>query len=157
MSGKTLVAGVGNIFLGDDGFGVEVVRRLAGEAFPESVRVADYGIRGVHLAYELFEGYQTTILVDATPRGGAPGTVYVIEPDLDSLPEGAVMDAHDLDPATVFGMLKALGGTFEEVLVVGCEPASVEQGIGLSEPVERAVDEAVRVVRDLVAERSREL
>jgi len=157
MSGKTLVAGVGNIFLGDDGFGVEVVRRLAGEPFPNSVRVADYGIRGVHLAYELLEGYQTTILIDATPRGGTPGTVYVIEPDLETIPAGVVMDAHSMDPATVFGMLKALGGTFEQVLVVGCEPESLEDGIGLSEPVERAVEDAVQVVRDLVAERYREL
>jgi hydrogenase maturation protease len=146
------VAGVGNIFLSDDGFGVEVVRRLAGDVFPDDVRVADYGIRGVHLAYELLEGYQTTILIDATPRGGTPGTVYVIEPDLESIPAGVLMDAHSLDPATVFGMLKALGGTPEHVLVVGCEPASVEDGIGLSEPVERAVDEAVQVVRGLIAE-----
>lgn len=153
MSERTLVAGVGNIFLGDDGFGVEVVRRLSGETFPDGVSVADYGIRGVHLAYELLEGYQTTILVDATTRGGTPGTVYVIEPDLETIPAGIVMDAHSLDPATVFGMLKALGGTFEQVLVVGCEPESLEERMGLSEPVERAVDKAVQVVRDLVAER----
>lgn len=156
MSGRTLVAGVGNIFLGDDGFGVEVARRLSGDHFPDDVRVTDYGIRGVHLAYDLLEGYQTTILLDATPRGGTPGTVYVIEPDLESIPAGVLMDAHSLDPATVFGMLKALGGTPEHVLVVGCEPVSVEDGIGLSEPVELAVDEAVRVVRDLIAERCRQ-
>jgi len=153
MTGRTLVAGVGNIFLGDDGFGVEVVRRMAGEMFPDGVKVADFGIRGVHLAYELLEGYKTTILVDATQRGGAPGTVYVIEPDLESIPAGVVMDAHSLDPATVFGMLSALGGKAEDVLVVGCEPATVDDGIGLSEPVEQAVDEAVRIVRELVAER----
>ena len=123
------------------------------EGLPDGVSVADYGIRGVHLAYELLEGYQTTILVDATTRGGTPGTVYVIEPDLETIPAGIVMDAHSLDPATVFGMLKALGGTFEQVLVVGCEPESLEERMGLSEPVERAVDKAVQVVRDLVAER----
>jgi len=153
MSGRTLVAGVGNIFLGDDGFGVEVVRRMAGDTFPDGVKVADFGIRGVHLAYELLEGYQTTILVDATQRGGAPGTVYVIEPDLESIPAGVVMDAHSLDPATVFGMLRALGGSPQDVLVVGCEPATVDDGMGLSDVVEQAVDEAVRIVRELVAER----
>jgi len=153
MSGRTLVAGVGNIFLSDDGFGVEVVRRMAGDTFPDGVKVADFGIRGVHLAYELLEGYQTTILVDATQRGGAPGTVYVIEPDLESIPAGVVMDAHSLDPATVFGMLRALGGSPQDVLVVGCEPATVDDGMGLSDVVERAVDEAVRIVRELVAER----
>ena len=153
MSGRTLVAGVGNIFLGDDGFGVEVVRRMAGDTFPDGVKVVDFGIRGVHLAYELLEGYQTTILVDATQRGGAPGTVYVIEPDLESIPAGVVMDAHSLDPATVFGMLRALGGSPQDVLVVGCEPATVDDGMGLSDVVERAVDEAVRIVRELVAER----
>jgi len=153
MSGRTLVAGVGNIFLGDDAFGVEVVRRMAADTFPDGVKVADFGIRGVHLAYELLEGYQTTILVDATQRGGAPGTVYVIEPDLESIPAGVVMDAHSLDPATVFGMLRALGGSPQDVLVVGCEPATVDDGMGLSDVVERAVDEAVRIVRELVAER----
>ena len=153
MSGRTLVAGVGNIFLSDDGFGVEVVRRMAGDTFPDGVKVVDFGIRGVHLAYELLEGYQTTILVDATQRGGAPGTVYVIEPDLESIPAGVVMDAHSLDPATVFGMLRALGGSPQDVLVVGCEPATVDDGMGLSEVVEQAVDEAVRRVRELVAER----
>jgi len=153
MSGRTLVAGVGNIFLGDDGFGVEVVRRMAGDTFPDGVKVVDFGIRGVHLAYELLEGYQTTILVDATQRGGAPGTVYVIEPDLESIPAGVVMDAHSLDPATVFGMLRALGGSPQGVLVVGCEPATIDDGMGLSDVVERAVDEAVRIVRELVAER----
>lgn len=153
MTGRTLVAGVGNIFLGDDGFGVEVVRRMAGDTFPDGVKVADFGIRGVHLAYELLDGYQTTILVDATQRGGTPGTVYVIEPDLETIPAGVVMDAHSLDPATVFGMLKALGGTARDVLVVGCEPATIDDRMGLSEPVERAVDEAVRIVRELVAER----
>jgi hydrogenase maturation protease len=153
MTDRTLVAGVGNIFLGDDGFGVEVVRRMAGDTFPAGVKVADFGIRGVHLAYELLEGYKTTILVDATHRGGVPGTVYVIEPDLESIPAGVVMDAHSLDPATVFGMLHALGGAAQDVLVVGCEPATIDDGIGLSEPVERAVDEAVRIVRELVAER----
>ncbi len=126
---------------------------MAGDTFPDGVKVVDFGIRGVHLAYELLEGYQTTILIDATQRGGAPGTVYVIEPDLDSIPARVVMDAHSLDPATVFGMLRALGGSPQGVLVVGCEPATIDDGMGLSDVVERAVDEAVRIVREPVAER----
>ncbi|HYT25904.1 MAG TPA: hydrogenase maturation protease [Actinomycetota bacterium] len=162
MSGarKILVAGVGNIFLGDDGFGVEVARRLAGESPPGGVTVADFGIRGVHLAYELLEGYDTTILVDAAPRGGEPGTVYVVEVDVDDpgagIPserageEGALVDAHGMEPQAVFGLLRALGAAAGRVLVVGCEPAEVTDRIGLSDPVARAVDEAVRVVGELV-------
>ena len=154
MSGRVLVAGIGNIFLGDDGFGSEVARRLAGEPFPEGVRVTDFGIRGLHLAYDLLDGYDTAILIDAAPRGGAPGTIYVIEPDLPAEPSpgGSILDAHGMEPVAVLGLLSTLGGSVGRVLVVGCEPATVEEGIGLSEPVARAVDEAARVVRELVAE-----
>ncbi len=152
MSGRLLVAGVGNIFLGDDGFGCEVARRLAGQPCPAGVRVADFGIRGLHLAYELLDDYATAILVDAAPRGGAPGTLYVIEPEPFSGGAGAPLDAHGFDPVAVLAMVTALGGQVGRVLVVGCEPATVEEGIGLSPPVAAAVDEAVRVVRDLVAE-----
>jgi hydrogenase maturation protease len=154
MSGRVLVAGVGNIFLGDDGFGVEVARRLAGEQLPEDVRVADFGIRGVHLAYELLDGYDTAILVDAAPRGGQPGTVYVIEPEPGAPPDGApLMDAHGMEPDAVLGLLEVLGGSPVRVLVVGCEPAEVTERIGLSEPVAGAVEEAVGVVRELLAQR----
>jgi hydrogenase maturation protease len=153
---RVLVAGVGNVFLGDDGFGVEVARRLAGEPMPEGVRVADFGIRGVHLAYELLDGYRTAILVDAVPRGGEPGTVYVIEPDM--LAAGGdgdhgdhtLLDAHGMEPEAVLSMLRTLGGADVEVLIVGCEPAEVEERIGLSEPVAGSVDQAVAVVRELV-------
>ena len=144
---------MGNIFLGDDGFGVEVARRLAARALPEGVRVADFGIRGVHLAYELADkSYPTVILVDATPRGGEPGTVYLIEPDLDCLGEQppGVADAHGMDPATVFGLLKTLGGKPGRVLIVGCEPATTDDEIGLSEPVAAAVEEAVKLILELV-------
>jgi hydrogenase maturation protease len=157
MNGRVLVAGVGNIFLGDDGFGVEVARRLAGEPLPEGVRVADFGIRGVHLAYELLDGYHTAILVDATRRGGPPGTVYVIEPeqpaarDPDDAAAAPLMDAHAMEPDAVLGLLDLLGGSSVRVLVVGCEPAEVTERIGLSEPVERAVDDAVLMVRELLA------
>jgi hydrogenase maturation protease len=162
MTGRMLIAGVGNIFLGDDGFGVEVARRLAAASLPDGVRVADYGISGMHLAYDLAEGYDTTILVDATPRGGEPGTVYVIEVEArragattDQRPAGLgrespLLDAHGMQPDVVFSMLDLLGADAGRVLVVGCEPASTEEGIELSAPVAAAVDEAVRVVLDLV-------
>jgi hydrogenase maturation protease len=150
MSRRVLVAGVGNVFLGDDGFGVEVARRLAAEDLPGWVEVADFGIGGVHLAYQLLEGYDTAILVDAVPRGGEPGTVYVIQPSVDGPPGGAVMDAHGMQPEAVLALLSALGGDVERVLVVGCEPADTGERIGLSEPVARAVDRAIATVRELI-------
>lgn len=148
---STLVAGVGNVFLGDDGFGVEVARRLAGVELPEGVKVADFGIRGVHLAYELLDGYDEVVLVDAAPRGGEPGTVYLIEPDV-ARSENPVLDAHDMHPEAVLGLLHTLGGSVGKVVVVGCEPADVTERMGLSEPVERAVDEAVELVVSLLWE-----
>jgi hydrogenase maturation protease len=159
MTSRMLVAGVGNIFLGDDGFGVEVARRLATEKLPEWVRVADYGISGMHLAYDLADGYETTILIDATSRGDDPGTVYVIELDHRQLPgamagspAGAqLFDAHGMQPDVMFGVLEMLGADAGRVLLVGCEPASVDYGIGLSPPVTAAVGEAVRVVKNLIA------
>jgi hydrogenase maturation protease len=175
VTGRMLIAGVGNIFLGDDGFGVEVASRLATANLPGWVRVADYGISGMHLAYDLAEGYESTILVDATPRGGEPGTVYVMEL---GVPSGAaaptepgaptepvasaapavpsagsavpLLDAHGMQPDVVLGMLNLLGAEPGRVFLVGCEPASTAEGIGLSEPVTAAVDEAVRIVLDLV-------
>jgi hydrogenase maturation protease len=151
MSARVLVAGVGNIFLGDDGFGVAVAERLGGVELPEGVRVADFGIRGVHLAYELLDGYQTAILIDATPRGGEPGTVYVIEPEPPTGPsEHTLLDAHGMEPDAVLSMLQVLGGSHAEVLIVGCEPADVDERIGLSPRVAGAVDEAVAVVRELL-------
>lgn len=153
----TLVAGIGNIFLGDDGFGSEVARRLVAEPLPEGVKVGDFGIRGIHLAYELLDGYDTAILIDATQQGGEPGTIYVIEPDVDAietesgLSEAGIQDAHGMDPASVIALLRSLGGTIGRLLVVGCEPEDVDDRMGLSEPVAAAVDEAVRVVRELVA------
>ena len=151
MPGRMLIAGVGNIFLGDDGFGVEVTRRLAREALPEWVRVADFGIRGLHLAFDILDGgYDATVLVDATARGGAPGTVYLIEPDLDGA-AGAPADAHTMTPEAVFAALNALGANPGRVFIVGCEPASLDENIGLSGPVARAVDEALHLVRSLIA------
>jgi hydrogenase maturation protease len=159
MSGKILVAGVGNIFLGDDGFGSEVARRLMGSGLPDGIRVADYGTSGMHLAYDLSSGYESAILIDASPRGEPPGTVSVLDvdarpgpaPAAAGLPAGAALfDGHGMQPDVVLGMLGMLGGTARRILVVCCEPASVEYRIGLSEPVAAAVDEAVRIVTDLV-------
>ncbi len=145
-----LVAGIGNIFLGDDGFGVEVANRLSGETFPGNVTVRDFGIRGLHLAYDMLEGgYGTTIFIDAVPRGGAPGSLYLIEPEVEQLAPTAA-EAHAMDPQSVLALLKTMGGAPGRVLIVGCEPASVEEGIGLTPPVANAVDEAVRFVRDII-------
>ena len=151
MQAPILVAGVGNIFLGDDGFGVEVVKRLAAGALPEWVRVADFGIKSLHLAYELLDNkYATTILVDAAPRGGEPGTVYLIEPDLLPIETNGFPDAHGINPQAVFALLKSLGGAPGKVYIVGCEPARVEECMGLSEPVARAVEEAVNLIMNIV-------
>ena len=178
MTGRMLVAGVGNIFLGDDGFGVEVARRLAEADLPSWVQVADYGISGMHLAYDLADGYDSAILVDTAQRGGAPGTLTVIEaapggapaetgepaepgepaqpghraPAGGGIAETRLFDAHGMQPDVVLGVLDMLGARSARVLVVGCEPASLDYGMELSEPVAKAVDAAVEVVMDLIAE-----
>jgi hydrogenase maturation protease len=148
---KTLVAGVGNIFCSDDGFGVEVARRLAQDTEREAVKVADYGIRGLHLAYELMDGYDALILVDAVCRGGAPGTVYVIDPEVTGM-DAEPMDGHDLTPEAVLRAVASLGGHLGRVVVVGCEAGDLSEGIGLSPPVAGAVEHAVELVRELLAE-----
>jgi hydrogenase maturation protease len=153
---RVLVAGIGNVFLGDDGFGVEVVARLAGRTLPESVEVADFGIRGFDLAYALMEGYDAAVLVDALPRGGQPGELFVVEPDLEQLErsEGpTVADGHGMDPVAVLKLVKQFGGEPPRLYVVGCEPASLggEQGeMGLSASVEAAVDGGVELVEGLL-------
>lgn len=142
---RVLVAGVGNVFLGDDGFGVEVVRRLSGRRLPDGVVVADYGIRGMHLAYDLLAaGYHTTVLVDAVSRGGTPGTLYLIEPDAEVA--DTTVNAHAMQPDAVLALLRQLGGAPGRVLVLGCESADLSEGIGLSPPVAAAVDGAARRV-----------
>lgn len=152
MTPRIFVVGVGNIFLGDDGFGVEVAARMRRRPIPEGVRVDDYGIRGVHLAYELLEGsYDLVILVDTLDLGEEPGMISVFEPELDGAAD-VPPDAHDLDPASVMGLLAGLGGSVGRMLVVGCQPSSLDEQMGLSAPVEAAVDEAIRVVDELVQE-----
>ena len=152
-----LVAGIGNIFLGDDGFGVEVVQRLARRPVPEGVRVGDYGIRGFDLAYALADDPDCTILVDACPRGDAPGTVYLVEPSLDALDqeetEPVLFDAHTMNPLSVLRLARSMGAPLRQVLLVGCEPATLgpdEGQLGLSPVVEAAVDQAVALIESLV-------
>jgi hydrogenase maturation protease len=153
---KILVAGIGNIFLGDDAFGCEIARQLARQSWPDNVRVVDFGIRGFDLAYAILDGYDATILVDATPRGDAPGTLYTIEPDLselDALDVEAIPETHGMNPLKVLKMVKAMGGEFKQVLLVGCEPATFgpEEGfMGLSPEVQAAVPEAVKMVASLI-------
>ncbi|HVL27486.1 MAG TPA: hydrogenase maturation protease [Acidimicrobiales bacterium] len=146
---RILVAGVGNLFLGDDGFGPEVARRLLAATSRPDVRVVDVGIRGLHLAYELLDGYDLLVLVDTARRGEEPGTITVMEVDPAS-PGQAVPDAHDMDPAHMLAVLADMGGSVGRMLVVGCEPADVGEGIGLSPPVAGAVEAAVAVVQELV-------
>jgi hydrogenase maturation protease len=153
MTGRTLVAGVGNVFLRDDGFGVEVVRLLAEQPVPPGVEVRDFGIRGVHLVYDLLNGCDLFVLVDAAPHGQAPGTVSVLEvelPDPATL-ESPLIDAHSLTPDAIFALLASLGGRPGRSLVVACEPAEIDAGMGLSDPVREALPHAVRTVQDILA------
>ncbi|TLS43694.1 hydrogenase maturation protease [Streptomyces montanus] len=155
---RTLVAGIGNIFLGDDGFGVEAARRLSQEDLPPDVEVADIGVRGVHLAYQVLDGYDSLVLIDATARGGEPGTLYLIDAGASGsrrTVENVPLDGHRMTPDTVLALLDTLGAATgarppRRILVVGCEPADVEEGMGLSPPVTAAVPEAVRMVNELV-------
>lgn len=148
-----LVAGIGNLFFGDDGFGGEVVRRLEEAPLPDGVRVADYGIRGIDLAYDLMEGWDLAILVDALPHGAPPGTLAVFDPDTAASPPGVdALDAHSMTPAVVLGLVRRLGGPLPRVLVLGCEPACLDpdQALQLSPPVQAAVQPAAELVRSLM-------
>lgn len=150
-----LVAGIGNIFLGDDAFGVEVARRLSSRNLPACVRVTDFGIRGFDLAYALQDGYEATILIDACPRGERPGTLYVIEPDLKALdaPPQAVVEAHAMNPVNVLRMALGMNVEVKNVMLVGCEPETLggdEGQMGLSSAVNAAVEEAVKLVESLI-------
>ena len=147
----TLVAGVGNIFLCDDGFGSEVARRLDGIELPPGVAVVDYGIGGIHLAYDLLDGVDLLVLIDALPRDVAPGTLTVFEVDPGALPE-VPMDSHAMDPGAVLANVRALGGDLPRTLIVGCEPEDVREGMGLSAVVTAVLDDAVELVLDVVRE-----
>ena len=161
---KTLIAGVGNIFLSDDGFGVEVVRQLQGQELPGDVELVDFGIRGIHLAYQLLDGYDVLVLVDTVDRGEPPGTLMLIEPEpvvtaarREAVEMGTVplLDVHGMEPGAILGMLDELGARVGRILVVGCQPADLSEGIGLSEPVAAAVSGAVAMVLDAVHEQAR--
>jgi hydrogenase maturation protease len=158
-----LVAGIGNIFLADDGFGPATAAALLRRPLPETVRVADFGIRGMDLAYQLLDGYDTALLLDATPHGEPPGTLSVIEPDPRAVAERASgPDPHAMDPVSVLALAHRLGdrrdGPLPRVLVVGCEPEVRMTGdepdvvVGLSHPVRRAVDRAVPLVETLLTD-----
>ena len=154
---RVLVAGIGNVFLGDDGFGVEVVRRLETTQLPAGVDVADYGIRGVHLAFDLLDGrHDTLVLIDAVPLDDPPGTLAVLEVPLDGEPEDALatpaVDGHGMTPLAVLDLLRTLGGSLRRALVIGCRPAVLDEGIGLSPSVQAAVGPAVRLVADVVTD-----
>jgi hydrogenase maturation protease len=161
---RILIAGVGNIFFGDDAFGVEVLGRLAKRPLPPGVNAVDFGIRGIDLTYALLEPYDAVILVDAVTRGGEVGTLYVLEPEIGSADapaaqEPLMLEPHALDPAKVLRLARSLGGTVERIFLVGCEvrlPGSEEGegrgfGMEMSPPVRAAVVEAVGVIESLVA------
>jgi hydrogenase maturation protease len=156
MNPRILVAGIGNIFLGDDGFGVEVVRRLAERVLPKGVQVVDFGIRGMDLVYALLEEHDTVLFVDAAPCGGRPGDLYVIEPQIQE--NGQVtLDAHGMNPVKVLALARAMGAPPVRTVVIGCEPETSlpamdgdEVRVGLSAPVRTAVEEAVHLVMELV-------
>lgn len=148
---RVLVAGIGNVFLRDDGFGVAVAQKLGRSELPAGARAVDFGIRGLHLAYELLNPLDLLVLVDATSRQRDPGTLYLINPELEKaelLP--GQPDAHAMDPVTVFASVLHLGGTLPKARIVGCEPASLDEGMGLSRPVEAAVDSAISMIRELI-------
>ncbi|HLJ90177.1 MAG TPA: hydrogenase maturation protease [Candidatus Angelobacter sp.] len=163
---KILIAGIGNIFQGDDAFGVEVARKLMLHSWPKGVRIIDFGIRGLDLAYALQDGYEATILVDAHAHGGPPGTLYLMEPDLESLNTRSgeeFVDAHGTNPMRALQMAASSFSSspssasqkrsLSRILLVGCEPGSLggEEGhMGLSEPVSAAVDEAVQLLESLI-------
>jgi hydrogenase maturation protease len=156
---RILIAGIGNIFLGDDAFGVAVVRRLLEEPLPPAVRATDFGIRGFDLACAILQSYDAVILVDATPRGQSPGTLYVLEPELDAPAidqAEPVIETHSLTPASVLRWVKALGGPLPHLRIVGCEPATIGSldapQMALSTPVAAAVDPAVHLIRSLIDE-----
>jgi hydrogenase maturation protease len=158
---KTLVAGIGDIFHGDDGFGIEVIQRLSSRRFAENVTVKDFGIRGYDLAYALLDDFDFVVLVDATSRGDAPGTLYVIELERDpaGAPTSIVLDAHALNPVSVLRLAESIGEVSSKILLVGCEPATLggEEGhMGLSREVLGAADEAVGLIEKLLSKLAKE-
>ena len=151
VSRPILVAGIGNVFLGDDGFGSEVARRLARQSLPKQVKVVDDGIRGMHLAYDLLDGYDALVMVDALPGKGSPGDITVLEVGPEDIGPSQ-LDAHGMDPVAVLGSVEALGGEVPRTLVVGCQPLDIGEGIGLTPAVDEAVDAAIATVHGLLGD-----
>jgi len=151
---RVLVAGIGNVFLSDDGFGVEVVRRLSTESLGDDVDVVDFGIRGVHLAFDLADGrYDGAILVDAVAKGREPGTLYVIDPDLaNGSLVSTVTDVHNLTPDAVLAWIRQIGGETPRIVVLGCEPGTTEESMELSVPVANSIELAIQMIRALISE-----
>ena len=157
-SKRILAAGIGNIFFGDDAFGCEVAGRLSQRKLPPEVTLVDFGIRGFDLADALSEDYELSILIDATRRGGAPGTLYVIEVDLNEVEtETSSLDTHAMNPLSVLALVKSMGRRPGRILIVGCEPSPIleQEDSGLSEPVAAMVDKAVELVESLITNRMR--
>lgn len=156
MSGKVLVVGIGNIFLGDDGFGVEVARRMAQRELPPGVRVKDFGIRGFDLACALIEPWELIVMADASSRGGEPGAIYTVEIDPTSHhTETQTLNAHGLHPASAIQLARALGKINARLILVACEPADLggsEGRMGLSPLVESAVESAIRKIEQITGE-----
>jgi hydrogenase maturation protease len=153
MNQKLLVAGIGNLFFGDDGFGIEVVRRLRQRNWPASICIDDFGIRGFDLALALTSGWESAILIDSALHGRAPGALSWIKPDWPSANANvSSFNAHTLHPAAVFSLVQHLGGTTTEVIILGCEPAQTGEadGIGLSAAVENAVNPAVALIEEQI-------
>lgn len=151
---RVLIACIGNIFLGDDGFGSEVGRRLALRRLPPEVSLKDFGIRGIDLTYALLEPYELVILVDACPRGAEPGSIYLIEPEVPDDEAPGQLEGHSMNPAAVLRAVRALGGSPAKILLVGCEPADLggEDGkLGLTPQVESAVDQAIGMIERVIA------
>ncbi len=158
---RILVAGIGNAWLKDDGFGGAVARRLEERGLPPQAWVVDFGTGGLDLGYELMQGYDALVLVDVSRQGGEPGTLYVMEPDVEAIPgeieDGQVLDPHAMDPATVLRFVKTIGSWPGRVVVIACEPASVEEfGLGLSVEVEGAVDRAADLVLETLEDLNRD-
>jgi len=151
MSNGVLVAGIGNLFLTDDGFGSEVARRLAADPLPDGVKVVDYGIRGMHLAYDLLDGYDALIIIDALPGKGRAGDLSVLRVGPDDLGDGE-LDAHGMAPVAVLASLGQLGGSLPPTYIVGCQPHDVGEGMGLTPVVAASVDGAVELVRELLTD-----
>jgi len=147
VTDRILIAGIGNIFQSDDAFGMEVAHQLSGRALPDGVRVEDYGIRGVHLAFDLLEGYDALVMVDAVPMGEPPA----LSPSTSERGAPPVVDAHTMSPDIVLATLTRLGGSVGRVVIVGCQPGNLDEGIGLSPAVEGAVAAAVDLCLEVVA------